>query len=115
MPMTVVVTRNVAERVRGFLASCMLEVAPGVYSSSNMNVSVREQVWGVLRKWEVGNQQDSAVILWQDSASPGGQNTEALGTPPVDLVRASGVVLSRRPLSEAALCSLTTEIDPVPF
>ena len=30
MPMTVVVTRDVEDRYRGFLTSIMLEVAPGV-------------------------------------------------------------------------------------
>ncbi|TVR13365.1 MAG: type I-E CRISPR-associated endoribonuclease Cas2, partial [Planctomycetota bacterium] len=30
MPMTIVVTNDVADRYRGFLASCMLEIAPGV-------------------------------------------------------------------------------------
>jgi CRISPR-associated endoribonuclease Cas2 subtype I-E len=43
--MTVVVTRNVPDRYRGFLASCMLELAPGVYTSPHMNQSVRERVW----------------------------------------------------------------------
>ena len=33
MPMTVVVTRDVEARYRGFLASAMLEIAPGVYVS----------------------------------------------------------------------------------
>ena len=34
MPMTVVVTRDVEPRYRGFLASAMLEIAPGVYVSA---------------------------------------------------------------------------------
>ena len=33
MPMCVIVTRDVPARVRGFLASCMLEIAPGVYTT----------------------------------------------------------------------------------
>ena len=37
MPMTVVVTRDVEARYRGFLASVMLEVAPGVYVSPNLS------------------------------------------------------------------------------
>ena len=32
MPMCVIVTRDVPARFRGFLASCMLEIAPGVYT-----------------------------------------------------------------------------------
>ena len=42
--MTVVVTRNVPGRYRGFLASCMLEVAPGVYTNPGMTRAVRERV-----------------------------------------------------------------------
>ena len=37
MPMTVVVTRNAPMRYRGFLASCMLEIGAGVYTSPRMN------------------------------------------------------------------------------
>ena len=68
MPMTVVVTRNVAPRYRGFLASVMLEIAPGVYTSPRMSRAVRERVWEVLTGWfdtkaTVGAQtEDSASI-----------------------------------------------------
>ena len=44
MSMTVVVTRNVAPRFRGFLASVMLEIAPGVYTAPEMSKGVRERV-----------------------------------------------------------------------
>ena len=49
--MTVVVTRNVVDRFRGFLASCMLEVAPGVYTAPRMNAAVRNRVWLVMEEW----------------------------------------------------------------
>ena len=45
MAMTVVVTRNVEARYRGFLASAMLEVAPGVYVAPEM--SKGERIWSV--------------------------------------------------------------------
>ena len=35
--MVVIVTRDVADRFRGFLASCMLEIAPGVYTAPRMS------------------------------------------------------------------------------
>ena len=47
--MTVVVTINVAARYRGFLASAMLEIAPGVYTSPNMTSGIRGRVWEVSR------------------------------------------------------------------
>jgi len=50
MPMTVVVTRDVESRYRGFLASVMLEIAPGVYVSPNLSAGVRERIWSVLSR-----------------------------------------------------------------
>lgn len=50
MPMTVVITNNVPGKYRGFLASCMLELAPGVYSHPKMNAGIRERVWNVMKK-----------------------------------------------------------------
>jgi CRISPR-associated protein Cas2 len=109
MTMTIVVTRNVEGRVRGFLASTMLEIAAGVYTSPTMSNAVRERVWAVLAKWEVGSRGDSAVMTWPDARSPGGQVIRVLGERPVDLVEAPALILARRPLSEAELRSLTDE------
>lgn len=44
---TMVVTRDVEDRYRGFLTSVMLEIAPGVYVSPQMSQGVRERVWSV--------------------------------------------------------------------
>lgn len=41
MAMTVIVVTALPDRFRGFLASCMLEIAPGVFTSPNMNKAVR--------------------------------------------------------------------------
>ncbi len=49
--MTAVVTINVEARYRNFLASVMLEIAPGVYMSPALNRSIRDQIWNVLRRW----------------------------------------------------------------
>ena len=46
--MTVIVTVNVEGRYRGFLASTMLEIAPGVYTSPDMTAGIRERIWEVL-------------------------------------------------------------------
>jgi hypothetical protein len=51
MALAVIVTRDVADRFRGFLASVMLEVAPGVFISPRMNKGVRERTWSVLADW----------------------------------------------------------------
>ena len=115
MPMTVVVTRNAEGRVRGFLASCMLEVASGVYVSPSMTKAVRDRMWAVLEMWCVGARNDGAVLIWPDAASPGGQAIRNLGEPPLELRETSSVVLSRRELTEAELRSLITLVDGTPF
>ena len=95
--MTVIVTRDVAPRIRGFLASCMIEIAPGVYTSPRLSVAVRERVWTVITEWfeELGGR--CIVMTWQDPRAPSGQTVRVIGEPPVELVDQDGVILSRRP------------------
>jgi len=97
MSMTVVVTRNVSMRVRGFLASAMLELVPGVYSAPRMSPAVRERVWDVLEDWFPAEQAASIVMLWQDKAVPGGQSVRTLGSPPIAFAEADGLVLAYQP------------------
>ena len=96
MSMTVVVTRNISDRMRGFLASTMLELAPGVYSSPRLNVAVRERIWEVAEEWFASETGASVVMLWADSQKPGGMRVRVLGLPPVELVEVDGLILSRR-------------------
>lgn len=99
MSMTVVVTRNAPGRIRGFLASVMLEIAPGVYSAPRISPAVRERVWTVLSEWFSQQGDTSVVMTWQDRDTPGGQTVRTLGTPPIDLVTVDGLVLARRRLA----------------
>jgi len=114
MSMTVVVTRNAEGRVRGFLASAMLEVASGVYTAPTMSPAVRDRVWAVLERWGIGSRDDGAVMIWPDSQASGGQRVRVLGQAPLELVETPSIVLARRPLSDAERGSLTTAED-VPF
>lgn len=111
MAMTIVVTRNVEGRVRGFLASTMLEIASGVYTAPKWTPAVRDRVWAVLVKWGVGTRDDSVVMTWPDVNAAGGQAIRVLGEVPLDLCETSSLVLARRPLSEAELGSLTTLLE----
>ncbi len=95
MSMTVVVTRNVPDRIRGFLASSMLEVGPGVYTGSNISAAVRDRIWDVLEAWFPATD-SSIVMVWADARIPGGQSVRALGVPPIDLVELDGILLARR-------------------
>ncbi len=94
--MTVVVTRDVAARFRGFLASCMLEIAPGVYTAPKMNRAVRERVWAVLEDWfgELGGA--GIVMTWLEPLAPGGQRIKVLGSPPYELHECNEVFLARK-------------------
>jgi len=99
MSMTIVVTRNVSARVRGFLASAMLELAPGVYSAPRISPAVRARIWKVLDEWFPNERDASIVMIWQEREMPGGQAVRTLGSPPIDLVPVDGLILARRPAS----------------
>lgn len=96
MPMTVVVTRDVEQRYRGFLASVMLEIAPGVYVSPDLSTGVRERVWSVLENWfgTLGN--GAVAMIWRDSGAVGGLDLRHLGDPPKEICEADGVLLVKR-------------------
>lgn len=96
--MTVVVTRNVEDRYRGFLASCMLEIAPGVYTGPRMSPGVRNRIWEVLKGWHRVLGQGSIVMTWRDATEAGGQGVQLLGEPPRNLYDTDGALLVRREL-----------------
>jgi CRISPR-associated protein Cas2 len=72
MPMTVIVTRDVPARTRGFLASIVPEPAPGVYTAPDLTKGVRERIWAVVSDWHVATGGGSIVMIWRDDKSPGG-------------------------------------------
>lgn len=96
MSMTMIVTRNVSARVRGFLASVMLELAPGVYSAPRVSPAVRQRVWRVLDDWFPNECEASITMIWRDRESPGGLAVLTLGTPPVQIVEVDGLLLAKR-------------------
>ena len=98
MPMTVIVTRDVAPRFRGFLASTALEIAPGVYTAPRMSRGVRERVWAVLEAWFEQLGGGAIVMTWRDGKLPGGQGVCVLGVRGKHLVPYDGVFLARTPL-----------------
>lgn len=100
MPMTVLVTNNAPDRFRGFLASCMLEVAPGIYTSPKMTTAVRKRIWDVLCDWSVEYEQAGFLLTWPDQNEPGGQGLRIIGAPGADLHEHDGLYLLRRALPE---------------
>jgi CRISPR-associated protein Cas2 len=96
MAFTVVVTRNAPPRTRGFLASVMLEIAPGVYVSPRMTKRVRERVWLVMIEWHELLPPDGGVLMtFPDNSAPGGQAIMLLGYPKKSLVDMDGFWLSQ--------------------
>ena len=91
--MTVIVTVNVDARYRGFLASAMLEITPGVYTAPRMTSGIRERVWNVLADWYYELGPGAIVMTWQDSAAVGEQRIRTLGEAPKEIVDADGVYL----------------------
>ena len=91
--MTVVVTVNVEAQYRGFLASTMLEIAPGVYTSPRMTSGIRDRVWDVLTRWHLESGQGAIVMTWREPTSVGEQRILTLGEAPKDIVDADGVYL----------------------
>lgn len=96
MPMAMVVTRNVESRYRGFLASIMLEVAPGVYVAPEMSAGVRTRVWEVMSAWWAALRTGSVVMVWRDTKAVGCLRIETLGEAPKEIVDADGILLVKR-------------------
>lgn len=96
MPLTMVVTRDVEMRYRGFLTSLMLEVAPGVYVAPDMSAAVRQRVWQVMTDWWMALGRGSLVLIWRDTAAVGNLRIETLGEAPKTIVDADGILLVKR-------------------
>ena len=96
MALTVLITRDVEDRYRGFLASAMLEVAPGVYASANLSARAREKVWGILADWHTNLGRGAISLIYSDRQADGGLTVRSLGSPPRRPVRLDGVMLMIR-------------------
>jgi CRISPR-associated endoribonuclease Cas2 subtype I-E len=96
MPMTVVVTRDVPDRYRGFLASVMPEIGPGVFVSPDLSRGVRERIWVVMSEWWDGMPGGSIILAWKNDVAPGRLGLLTLGLPPRTLADLDGVLLVRR-------------------
>jgi len=94
MAMTVLVTRNASDRIRGFLASSMLEMAAGVYVAASMSPAVRDKVWAVVTQWiDPGA---SAIVLWQDKTAIGLISSQVVGEPPMAIRDMNGLLVACR-------------------
>jgi CRISPR-associated protein Cas2 len=98
VPFTVVVTRDVEDRYRGFLGSLMLELSPGVYAQARLSAGVRGRILSVLSEWHGQLRRGSIVVCWPEPAGQGGLGLRTFGEPPKDVVGYDGMLLLRRAL-----------------
>nr|WP_321525625.1 type I-E CRISPR-associated endoribonuclease Cas2e [uncultured Cohaesibacter sp.] len=96
MPATLVITRDVEMRYRGYLTSIMLELSAGVYLAPTMSAAVRERTWEVLSDWHMALGRGAIVMAWPDRKAAGGMVIQTLGDAPKEIVDADGVLLVRR-------------------
>ena len=108
MPMTVVITCNSPPRVRGFLASLLLEVSPGTYAHPRLSAAVRTRIWLVLRDWFRHGTEESISMIWADASHESGLRVEVLGHQSArEFVDYDGFMLSRlRPKEDEGLQTL---------
>jgi len=95
MALVTIVTRDVADRFRGFLGSVMLEVAPCTYVSPRMSKGVRERIWRVMTEWHAAEPRGSIVMIWREREETGGVGLAHLGTPAKTLVEMDGMWIAR--------------------
>ena len=98
MSLTVVVTCDVEFRYRGYLASIMLEIAPGTYVSPRLNRAAREEMWKTLEDWHRALLRGWIVMVWADKRLPGKTGMLMLGTPSRTFVEVDNMILTKRPL-----------------
>lgn len=96
MALTMIVTRDVEMRYRGFLTSIMLEVSAGVYVAPDMSSAVRDRVWSVMTDWWTELGRGSLTLVWRDITAIGNLRIETLGEPPRTIVDADGILLVKR-------------------
>lgn len=96
MSLTVLITRDVEDRYRGFLSSTMLEVAAGTYISKSLTPRARDKVWKVVSEWHGELNRGSVTLIYPDSASDGGIAVHSLGVPTRRPVPIDGALLMKR-------------------
>lgn len=90
----VVVTKNASDRLRGFLASVMLEIDAGVYVTNNESPTVRDKIWAVINEWT--STDGSAVLVYRNAALPGKLSVLEIGHQAVTLTMVDGLLVSHR-------------------
>lgn len=96
MSLTVLITRDVEDRYRGYLSSAMLEASAGVYFSDRLSPRARETLWSTVERWYAQLGRGSLQMIYVDSKAEGGIAVRSLGTPSRHVVRLDGLMLMHR-------------------
>lgn len=96
MALTMLITRDVEDRYRGFLSSAMLELAPGVYASPSLSARAREKIWSVVSDWHTNLRSGSLTLVYPDRQADSGLAVRSLGTPARQAIRLDGILLTCR-------------------
>lgn len=110
MPCTVIVTRDVEDRYRGFLGSIMLELAPGAYAQARLSAGVRERAVAVLSDWHRQLRRGSIVVCWAETSGHGGLGLCTFGEPPKTIVTHDAMLLVCRALTEPSRLAISKSL-----
>ncbi len=95
MTLTVVVTRNVPDRLHGFLKSCMVELSAGVYITTFLGKRARDLVWAEIEPF--GNHDCSVVMVSEDQQRTERCQVRSTGTPTRTIAMIDGMLVSGKP------------------
>lgn len=95
--LTLIVTRDVEPRYRGFLRSVMIEITACIYVSPQLNRDARDRVWDVLTHWHETLHRGSIIMIWRDKGASGNIGFRVLGDMPKQFCDADGFLLTRLP------------------
>lgn len=98
MSLTLVLTRNAPDRLRGFLRSVFLEIDAGVYVSALMTRKGRERIWEEIEPFHVEG--TYAVMVWEDAHKPARFEFRKSGNSPYVIRLLDGLPVLMRSLSK---------------
>ena len=94
--LTLVITRDVNSRYRGFLRSAMAEIASGIYVSTQLNSDARDRLYEVIREWHETLNSGSITMIWRDKDAAADIGIRCLGTTQKDFCDVDGFLLTRK-------------------
>jgi CRISPR-associated protein Cas2 len=92
MGLTVVVTRNAPDRLRGFLRSTMVEVSSHTFLSVFLTKRAREAIWAEVAPF--GSDNVSVLMVYEDSTLATRCVVRISGEPQRDFLVLDGLLLS---------------------